>query len=268
MKLVSTEERWSPSLDDSDFEPSSSVFEKWTVISERNDKVMKKPDRFIVNKPPKETPHLATNSKEVSETDLFLLGAIEKLAYRLDFMEKRLQRTEKLLYEVIAGNSLDEKQEPCPEYFARYGGVCYHISSNQLNWKSASSMCRSLGSVLLEFENMEEKKILLASIQIEPSHQGKDYWTGGLNPGLLWIWGNSAKPIYSNSSQAADSKEIEGNGRCLLLGYQPPTRSYRYKGTDCSLRHYYICRYLENSTGRQLERLERKFRFDRNDTLV
>ena len=40
----------------------------------------------------------------MSETDLFLLGAIEKLAYRLDFLEKRLQRTEQMLYQVIAGS--------------------------------------------------------------------------------------------------------------------------------------------------------------------
>lgn len=131
-------------------------------------------------------------------------------------------------------------------------------------------MCRSLGSILLEIENMEEKKVLLASIQIEPSHQGKDYWTGGLNPGLLWIWGNNAKPITSsnNNSQGIDPKEIEGNGRCLLLGYQPPTRSYRYKGSDCSLRHYYICKFLENSTGRELERLERKLKFGGNSTTI
>jgi hypothetical protein len=44
-------------------------------------------------------------SKEVTETDLYLLGAIEKLVYRVDFMEKRLRRTEDLLYHVMASSN-------------------------------------------------------------------------------------------------------------------------------------------------------------------
>lgn len=113
----------------------------------------------------------------------------------------------------------------------------------------------------MEYESAEEENVLTASIQVDPTFRGKDYWTGGLNPGLLWIWSNSAKPVLHNSSQPTGVKNIEGNGRCLLMGFQPPTRSYRYKGEDCSLRHYFICRYLENSTGRQLERLERALKF-------
>lgn len=46
--------------------------------------------------------------REVSETDLYLLGAIEKLVYRVDYMEKRLRRTEQLLYYVMAGNTQKE----------------------------------------------------------------------------------------------------------------------------------------------------------------
>lgn len=47
---------------------------------------------------------------EVSETDLFLLGAIEKLTYRLDFIEKRLRRSEDLLYHVMEGQNAAHKQ--------------------------------------------------------------------------------------------------------------------------------------------------------------
>lgn len=49
--------------------------------------------------------------REVSETDLYLLGAIEKLVYRVDYMEKRLRRTEQLLYYVMAGNTQKEGNE-------------------------------------------------------------------------------------------------------------------------------------------------------------
>lgn len=50
------------------------------------------------NKPPQ---------RQVSETDLYLLGAIEKLVYKVDFMEKRLRRVEEMLYYVMAGNRVD-----------------------------------------------------------------------------------------------------------------------------------------------------------------
>lgn len=45
--------------------------------------------------------------REVSETDLYLLGAIEKLVYKVDFMEKRLRRVEEMLYYAMAGNRID-----------------------------------------------------------------------------------------------------------------------------------------------------------------
>lgn len=45
--------------------------------------------------------------RQVSETDLYLLGAIEKLVYKVDFMEKRLRRVEEMLYYVMAGNRVD-----------------------------------------------------------------------------------------------------------------------------------------------------------------
>lgn len=46
--------------------------------------------------------------RQVSETDLYLLGAIEKLVFRVDFMEKRLRRVEEMMYYAIAGNRVDQ----------------------------------------------------------------------------------------------------------------------------------------------------------------
>lgn len=46
--------------------------------------------------------------REVSETDLYLLNAIEKLVYRVDFMEKRLRKVEEMMYFVMAGNRIDQ----------------------------------------------------------------------------------------------------------------------------------------------------------------
>lgn len=49
--------------------------------------------------------HNSQSRKEVSETDLYLLGAIEKLVYRVDFMEKRLRKAEELIYYLMAGSN-------------------------------------------------------------------------------------------------------------------------------------------------------------------
>lgn len=46
----------------------------------------------------------------MSETDLYLLGAIEKLAYKVDTMEKRLRRTEELLQHVIEATGQTQRQ--------------------------------------------------------------------------------------------------------------------------------------------------------------
>lgn len=47
---------------------------------------------------------------EVTETDLYLLGAIEKLVYRVDYMEKRLLKSEQLIYYLMAGNNQNRKE--------------------------------------------------------------------------------------------------------------------------------------------------------------
>lgn len=44
--------------------------------------------------------------KQVSETDLYLLTAIEKLVYRVDLMEKRLRKMEENVHFVLAGTDV------------------------------------------------------------------------------------------------------------------------------------------------------------------
>ncbi|XP_075213494.1 C-type lectin domain family 7 member A-like [Lycorma delicatula] len=71
--------------------------------------------------------------------------------------------------------------------FTRVERSCYHFSDRQYNWKSGSSMCKSLGSNLLEVETPEEYSEIVTYLSSVPSLRENDYWTGGLNPGLLWI---------------------------------------------------------------------------------
>lgn len=42
--------------------------------------------------------------RAVSENELYLLGAMEKLVYRVDYLESRVRRSEQLIYYLMEGN--------------------------------------------------------------------------------------------------------------------------------------------------------------------
>lgn len=49
--------------------------------------------------------------KQVSETDLYLLGAIEKLVWRADLFEKRLRKLEENVHLIVAGVESKEGED-------------------------------------------------------------------------------------------------------------------------------------------------------------
>lgn len=100
----------------------------------------------------------------------------------------------------------------CPQNFTKVGKKCYHFGvSRQVNWQSASNMCKALGAHLAEFEEKVElkqmTKYLLGQAEAE---KGKEFWLGGLNPGLLWIWSNSARPINANTNITLAAASVQG----------------------------------------------------------
>ena len=78
-------------------------------------------NHFFNNRvPPANVPpnrHPPNVPQEVSETDLYLLSAIEKLVYRVDYMERRLRKTEQIVYYLMAGNN-EHKKEIDGKYYA------------------------------------------------------------------------------------------------------------------------------------------------------
>ncbi|KAH8264570.1 hypothetical protein KR038_010292 [Drosophila bunnanda] len=234
-----------------------------------------------------------TTFRAVSENDLYLLGAIEKLVYRVDYLESRVRRSEQLIYYLMAGNNQKEVKDPCPTNFTRISDNCYYINSQQqVNWKTANSACKALNSHLAEFEKVSENEEIMAYLLNQPAHRGRDYWLGGLNPGLLWIWSNSAKPVNPNmnltsiamaqksenstasnlvdsSEQTASQEEgaaddvlnntvqIEGKGRCLRLSYNAGKHSYVYYGQECTSRHYYICEHEDKTLDNKIKKISR-----------
>ncbi|XP_036342102.1 uncharacterized protein LOC118751387 [Rhagoletis pomonella] len=235
--------------------------------------------------------------RAVTENDLYLLGAIEKLVYRVDYLESRIRRAEQLIYYLMAGNNQKEVRDPCPSNFTRISDNCYYINSHQqVNWKTANSACKALNSHLAEFEKVSENEEIMAYLLNQPQHRGRDYWLGGLNPGLLWIWSNSAKPVNPNmnltsiamshanntESNAIDvdgddkdekdedpsanetilnnTVEIEGQGRCLRLSYNPTKHIYNYYGQECTSRHYYICETEDKTLDNKIKKITRELK--------
>ncbi|XP_015436052.1 PREDICTED: C-type lectin domain family 9 member A [Dufourea novaeangliae] len=230
--------------------PWSEILENWVVSdsgSFRTSKVMKLGDKTLMVSSKISSP----NKREVSETDLYLLGAIEKLVYRVDFLENRLRRAEELLYYVISGNT---NQKPsCPANYTKIGQYCYHFSDREFDWKSSSSLCRGMGGYLIEFEKDDEKRDVFASLQTNSKLKGKHFWTGGLNPGLLWIWASSAKPVHQNTKQT-----VPGDGRCLKLSYNSTSRLYSYQSDDCGARHRYACKLtVDDESANRIEKTAR-----------
>ncbi|XP_043284770.1 C-type lectin domain family 4 member A [Venturia canescens] len=232
--------------------PWSEILEDWITtndgsVNSRQAKVMRLGDKGLTIS----YKGMAPNKRDVSETDLYLLSAIEKLVYRVDFLEKRLRRSEELLYYVISGNN--NAKDACPSNYTRVGQNCYHFSYREFDWKSSASFCRGMGGNLVELETVEENQDLVTYLQATKNFKGKSYWTAGLNPGLLWIWAGSARPVHEDTKQT-----VIGNGRCLKLDYNSASRIYSYKGEDCGTRQRYICELTkDDELGNKIERTAR-----------
>ncbi|KAG5313080.1 CLC4A protein, partial [Pseudoatta argentina] len=143
--------------------------------------------------------------------------------------------------------------EPCPTNYTRMGQNCYHFSNRDFDWKSSGSLCRGMGGHLVEFNTVEENQDVITGIMSNSKFKGNNFWTGGLNPGLLWIWANSARPVQQDTKQT-----VIGDGRCLKLTFNASSKLYSYRGEDCSSRQRYICELtVEDESANRIERTAR-----------
>lgn len=169
-----------------------------------------------------------------------------------------------------------------------------------MNWQSANNLCKSMNAHLAEFEEKIELKQMTKYLLAQSPDKGKDFWLGGLNPGLLWIWSNSARPINANTNltlAAAQAKsddssvqkvkrddsaaakqinddsttttatydEIRGSGRCLRLSFNAKKGRYQYMGHDCSARQYYLCEFEDRQVENEINRVTRSLDEDRKE---
>lgn len=126
---------------------------------------------------------------------------------------------------------------------------------------------------------------MIAYLEAHAQFHKHSYWLGGLNPGLLWIWSSSARPINpyvnlqaieasaSNSTQkikegtptsekpstADNNLEIKGTGRCLNVLYDAVAQNYEYYGQDCNVRHGYLCELQNHDVENEIARARSLF---------
>lgn len=92
-------------------------------------------------------------------------------------------------------------EDPCPHNFTRIGANCYLFGTQSIvNWKTANNICKSYGAHLAELDTLNENSDIVAYLlnhhQLYKGHN--NFWLGALNPGLLWIWSSSARPVNPN----------------------------------------------------------------------
>lgn len=188
-------------------------------------------------------------------------------------------------------------ENPCAKNFTRIGDNCYLIAIEHpgVNWKTANNLCRSYGAQLAELETLNEHNDIVAYLLNH--HNLNDYdnfWLGGLNPGLLWIWSSSARPVNTNvnltsihngsaangggastmkinntkgpsnntttsspkpSKQDHNELEIEGTGRCLGLVYARDKHNYKFYGVECTSRQHFLCELPQDRIKKEISRI-------------
>lgn len=69
-----------------------------------------------------------------------------------------------------------------------------------------------MGGHLVEFNTIEESQDVVEGLMSDAKLKGKNFWTGGLNLGLLWIWASSARPVHHDTKQS-----VIGDGKSVSL---------------------------------------------------
>ncbi|KAI9554133.1 hypothetical protein GHT06_019405 [Daphnia sinensis] len=222
---------------------------------------------------------LAMNSA-LTSTKEKLEAEVTSLSARTVYLEQRLSDLEEVTREWINPNNLGyydhtkttEKRgaaRRCPTQFFSLdfedpAAPCYAISTEpnvRKNWQDALASCKEINAKLAEPKSTEELKKLTDYLRYNRTDQiGGGYWTGGLNPGLMWLWpslGSSLTNIdpalWLTTPDAADTN----NGKCLRLSYDRTSQRYALQGSDCQRYLYFVCEYDNNGTAPTIERLEK-----------
>jgi len=219
--------------------------------------------------------------KSLTQLKLELSDSIIKLAERNVELDSRLQVLEDFsrqrsnrnpLVPVVAIDENEEERsiahendDHCAEDFfslnrTDLSSPCYHIDGkvdDRKSWQEAVTSCQKIGAKLAEPQSASEMKLLSSYLLTRSNQIGGSYWTGGINPGLLWLWAISGNPInnfpaelWFDSPQSSSEEENESNA-CLKSSYDAAQQRYVLKGSDCQRRLYFVCEYTVNQIKRR-----------------
>ena len=85
-----------------------------------------------------------------------------------------------------------------------------------------------------------------------------DFWTGGLNPGLIWIWSESGQQIDLDKRYWNENDNSSNAPGCLKLSYSVRLNTFFFKGAPCSQTQNFLCEVLDNSVARALAQFEKE----------
>ena len=85
-----------------------------------------------------------------------------------------------------------------------------------------------------------------------------DFWTGGLNPGLIWLWSESGQQVEVDRRFWNDNDNSSKAPGCLKLSYSHRLNAYFFKGAPCTQTQNFVCEISNNYASRALARFEQE----------
>ncbi|ODM90614.1 hypothetical protein Ocin01_16067 [Orchesella cincta] len=216
-------------------------------------------------------------SSEIPAIYIQLIEAIEKLVARMDKIDNRLRTAENILYHMTNKKEELPEQGSCPNNFKKVDGVrgkCFQVSSftkdpEVYDWKSAENQCTKSGGRLVEMLNYDDflrVSQFLIKYNSASNSATSDYWIGGINPGLIWIWAESGQPVDMNKRFWNDNDNGSALPGCLKLSYSHRLNTYFFKHSPCGHSQNFICEILDNTVSRALARFEAQL-WEENETV-
>ncbi|XP_069122343.1 perlucin-like protein [Argopecten irradians] len=126
----------------------------------------------------------------------------------------------------------------CLPGWTAFGGSCYSLSFDKLDWIAASAACCSVDAYLLEIEGENENKFISAIITNQYKHGS--YWLGGSDVFVEgdWRWMNTNQRFNYTNWQQEQPSNLPGYD---CVGAHSDDYSFRWRDYDCTEKHKYIC---------------------------
>ncbi|CAG7815240.1 unnamed protein product [Allacma fusca] len=119
-----------------------------------------------------------------------------------------------------------------------------------------------MGARLVEMISFEDfhriTRFLMKYGSLNRNAATTDFWTGGLNPGLIWIWSESGQQVDLDRRFWNDNDNSSNAPGCLKLSFSVRLNTLFFKGAPCSQPQNFVCEILNNGVARALASFEKE----------